>query len=99
MEALGRINAPESITALKRIVESKKMFGWTEPQELRIAALQALEKLDPAWAIAFLPKSGLDKADLTLAPLEVDVQLQVRPPAPPQARAPATSRSLPSAPI
>jgi hypothetical protein len=71
VEALGRIQAPEAVAALKRIVESKKMFGWTEPQELRIAALQALEKLDPTWAIAFLPKSGLDRADLALAPLEV----------------------------
>jgi hypothetical protein len=71
VEALGRIHAPEAIAALKRIVESKKIFGWTEPQELRIAALQALEKLDPAWAVAFLPKSGMDKADLALAPLDL----------------------------
>jgi hypothetical protein len=71
VEALGRIQASEAIGALKRIVESKKVFGWTEPQELRIAALQALENLDPAWAIAFLPKSGLDRGDLTLAPLEI----------------------------
>jgi len=72
-EALGRIHAPESITALKRIVESKKVFGWAHPQELRIAALQSLEKLDPAWAREFLPKSGLTKSDLTLAPLEMAV--------------------------
>jgi hypothetical protein len=71
VEALGRIHAPESVTALKRIVESRKVFGWIEPLELRIAAMQALQKLDPTWAIQFLPKSGLDKADLTLAPLEV----------------------------
>ncbi len=71
VEALGRIHAPEGVTALKRIVESKKVFGWIEPLELRIAAMQALQKLDPAWAAQFLPKSGLDKADLTLAPLEV----------------------------
>jgi hypothetical protein len=70
-EALGRIHAPESIATLKRIVEAKKMLGWLHPQELRIAAMQALERLDPAWALAFLPKSGLDKADLTLAPLDV----------------------------
>ena len=68
-EALGRIHAPESVAALKRIVETKKMFGWTHPQELRIAAWQALEKLDPSWARGFLPRSGLEKADLTLAPL------------------------------
>ena len=71
VEALGRIQAPESTAALKRIVEARKMFGWAEPQELRIAAIQALEKLDPAWAIAFLPKSGLDKDDLALAPLDL----------------------------
>jgi hypothetical protein len=71
VEALGRIVATESITALKRIVEAKKFLGWVQPQELRIAAWQALEKLDPIWAIAFLPLSNLDKADLTLAPLEM----------------------------
>jgi hypothetical protein len=70
-EALGRIHAPESIAALKRIVETKKVFGWGHPQELRIAALQALEKLDPVWAREFFSKSGLSKADLTLAPLEM----------------------------
>ncbi len=71
VEALGRIHASEGIAALKRIVESRKVFGWIEPLELRIAAMQALQKLDPAWAKQFLPKSGLDKADLALAPLEV----------------------------
>lgn len=71
VEALGRIHAPESVTALKRIAEAKKFLGWLQPQELRIAAWQALEKLDPAWALAFLPHSGLDKADLTLAPLDI----------------------------
>ena len=70
-EALGRIHAPESIAALQRIVTAKKVFGWVHPQELRIAALQALEKLDSAWAAQFLPKSGLDKTDMTLAPLEM----------------------------
>jgi len=68
-EALGRIHAPESVAALKRIVEAKKVFGWAHPQELRIAALQALQTLDPLWALEFVAKSGLSKADLTLAPL------------------------------
>jgi hypothetical protein len=70
-EALGRIRAPESISALKRIVEPRKVFGWVQPEELRIAALQALEKLDPLWAGEFLPKSGLQESDLALAPLEM----------------------------
>ena len=70
-EALGRIHAPESIAALKRIVETKKVFTWAHPQELRIAALQALHKLDPTWAREFLSKSGLSNADLALAPLDM----------------------------
>jgi hypothetical protein len=71
IEALGRIHAPESTITLKRIVEAKKMFGWVHPQELRIAALQALAVLDPEWARDFVAKSGIDREDLALAPLDV----------------------------
>jgi len=71
VEAVGRINAPEAITALKRIVEGKKFLGWIQPQELRIAAIQALGRLDPGWAVAFLPQSGLDREDLALAPIAI----------------------------
>jgi hypothetical protein len=71
IEALGRVNAPEAITTLKRIAETKKMFGWVHPQELRIAAMQALVKLDPEWTREFLPKSGIESEDLALAPLEI----------------------------
>jgi len=73
IEALGRIQAPESASTLKRLVEAKKVFGWVQPQELRIAALQALEKLDPDWVRDYLPKSGIEKEDFTLAPLEIPV--------------------------
>jgi hypothetical protein len=73
IEALGRINAPESVSTLKRVVEAKKMFGWVHPQELRIAALQALFKLDAEWAGDFLAKSGIESGDMTLAPLDVPV--------------------------
>jgi hypothetical protein len=71
IEALGRIHAPESTITLKRVVEAKKMFGWIHPQELRIAALQALMGLDPEWARDFVAKSGIDREDLALAPLDV----------------------------
>jgi len=47
------------------------MFGWVHPEELRIAALQALESLDPKWAAAYLPLSGIEQQELKLAPLEV----------------------------
>ena len=71
VEALGRIPATESVAALKRIAGGKKVFGWAHSQELRIASLQALEKLDLAWAQEFLPKSGIENEDLTLAPLTI----------------------------
>ena len=74
IEALGRIHAPETLTTLKRIVETKKMFSWGYPQELRIAAMQALEKLDPEWGREFWPKSGISEEDLMLAPLDVPAQ-------------------------
>src|SRR6266853_5398074 len=73
IEALGRINAQESVSTLKRIAETKKVFGWLHPQELRIAALQALEGLDPEWVAEFLPKSGIEKEEYTLAPLNLPV--------------------------
>jgi hypothetical protein len=71
LEALGRLRAPESINTLRRIVEAKKIFGWVNPQELRIAAFQALAKMDPEWAKKFLPESGIEPEELTLGPLEV----------------------------
>lgn len=70
IEALGRLKAPESANALKRILDARKIFGWVHPQELRITALQALEGLDTAWVAEYLPKSGIEEADLKLAPLE-----------------------------
>ena len=71
IEALGRIHATESVATLKRIAETKKMFGWAYPQELRIAALQALEKLEPEWAADFFGRSGIEREDMALAPLDV----------------------------
>ena len=71
IEALGRLRASESASALKRILEARKLFGWAHPQEMRIAAIQALEKLEPEWVKGFLPVSGIEGSDLRLAPLDV----------------------------
>ena len=74
IEALGRLQAPEATNTLKRIVEQKKIFGWQNPQELRIAALQALEKVEPAWVQEVMPKCGIEQEEMGLAPLEIPVQ-------------------------
>ena len=73
LEALGRLRAPEAMNTLRRIVEAKKIFGWANPQELRIAAFQALAKMDPDWAMKFFPESGIEASDLKLEPLEIPV--------------------------
>ncbi|HEX2777411.1 MAG TPA: PilZ domain-containing protein, partial [Candidatus Acidoferrales bacterium] len=70
IEALGRMRALVAVDDLRRYVESRKTFGWAYPDEIRMAAAQALVKLDPEWIQAFLPSSGLDPKVLTLAPLD-----------------------------
>jgi hypothetical protein len=70
IEALGCMRAPAAAGHLRQFVESKKTFGWTYPDEVRMAAAQALVKLDPEWMQTFLPQSGLDPEVLALAPLD-----------------------------
>jgi hypothetical protein len=70
IEALGRMRAPAAAGHLRRFVEERKTFGWVYPDEIRMAAAQALVKLDPAWIQEFLPQSGLDTKVFQLAPLD-----------------------------
>jgi hypothetical protein len=70
IEALGRMRAFAAVEHLRRYVESRKSFSWAYPDEIRMAAAQALVKLDPDWIHAFLPSSGLDPKVLPLAPLD-----------------------------
>lgn len=70
MEALGRMRAPAAAGHLRLFVEARKRFGWLHPEEIRMAAAQALVKIDPEWIRRFLPRSGLDAGALALAPLD-----------------------------
>jgi PilZ domain len=70
IEALGRMRAPVAVSHLRRFVESRKAFSWAYPEEIRMAAAQALMKMDEEWIRAFLPQSGLDTAVMALAPLD-----------------------------
>jgi hypothetical protein len=70
IEALGRMRASAAAGHLRRFVEERKTFGWVYPDEIRMAAAQALVKLDPAWIQEFLPQSGLDARVFQLAPLD-----------------------------
>ena len=70
IEALGRIRASGTAERLRHFLEDRKTFGWTYPDEIRMAVAQALAKIDADWLRAFIPKSGLDAAVLALAPLD-----------------------------
>lgn len=70
VEALGRLRAPEMESSLLEFVEAKGTWRWAYPHEMRIAAAQALIKLDRERAVTLLANSGLDKHLLDLAPLD-----------------------------
>ncbi len=70
VEALGRLRAPTAAPLLQQLVEAKMVWRWREPREIRIAAAQALRKIDPEWARKSLKRSGLTAAELAVAPLE-----------------------------
>jgi len=72
IEALGRLRTSGAEAVLRKIAELRKMFSWANPSELRLVAAQAMEKIDPEWARAFIPKSGLSVAELSLEPLDAD---------------------------
>jgi hypothetical protein len=71
VESLGRLKDPESVATLREILEAKKTFGWIHHRELRIAAAQALSKTDPRYGSQVLSDSGLEPAELAIAPLDM----------------------------
>ena len=70
IESLGRLRDIEAVSVLRAIVEDKKLFGYSQHRELRIAAIQALSKIDPRYGTQALADSGLDAGELAIAPLD-----------------------------
>ena len=70
IEALGRLRAQEATEMLRVIAESRHMFRWSHPAELRLAAVQSLAKIDEGWASDFIPRSGFNSMELSMAPLD-----------------------------
>jgi hypothetical protein len=71
VESLGRLRDLEAVATLREILEAKKTFGWIHHRELRIAAAQALSKTDPRYGSQVLSDSGLEPAELAIAPLDM----------------------------
>ena len=70
IESLGRLREPEAVPVLRAIAEAKKLFGYTQHRELRIAAIQSLAKIDPRYGTQALAESGIEAGELALAPLD-----------------------------
>jgi len=71
LESLGRLRDTEAVQMLREILESKKTFGWLHHRELRIAAAQALSKTDPRYSSQVMSDSGIEPAELAIAPLDM----------------------------
>ena len=71
IESLGRLKDADAVPTLREILEAKKTFGWIHHRELRIAAAQALSKTDPRYSSQVLADSGLEPAELAIAPLDM----------------------------
>jgi hypothetical protein len=51
-------------------MDARQVWRWVYPSELRIAAAQALMRLDPTMALEKLNASGLERKDLALEPTD-----------------------------
>jgi hypothetical protein len=77
VEALGRLRASGASTLLQHILESKQVWRWAYPNELRIAAAQSLLRVDPAVGMEKVAASGIDRKELTLEPADPEPNASV----------------------
>jgi PilZ domain-containing protein len=70
IEALGRLREPDAVPVLRSLCEAKKMFKFSQHRELRIAAAQALARIDPRYATQIMSESGLEPGELAIGPLD-----------------------------
>jgi hypothetical protein len=91
IEALGRLRTAGAEAQLTELLMHRTLLGWAFPRELRLAAMQALQRVNPENAASLLPRSGLNESELKIGPLAVANSNWVR-----QRRYP---RVVPSGPI
>jgi len=70
IEAAGRLRASAASPLLQQVLEAKQVWRWAYHVELRIAAAQALRKIEPALALEKIAASGLDRRELVLEPID-----------------------------
>jgi len=70
IEAAGRLRASAASPILQKMLDAKQVWRWSYHSELRIAAAQALQKIEPTVAMEKIATSGLDRKDLVLEPTD-----------------------------
>ncbi len=70
VESLGRLREDDAVPVLRNLLETKKMWRWSHHRELRVAAAQALAKIDPRYGSQIMAESSLEPAELAIAPLD-----------------------------
>ena len=77
VEALGRLRASAASALFQHILDTRQVWRWVYPNELRIAAAQALLRVDPAVGMEKVAASGIDRKELSLEPSDPDPHASV----------------------
>jgi hypothetical protein len=77
VEALGRLRASGASALLQHILETKQVWRWVYPNELRIAAAQAMLRVDQVVGMEKVAASGIDRKELTLEPTDPEANASV----------------------
>jgi hypothetical protein len=77
VEALGRLRASGASALLQHILDTRQVWRWVYPNELRIAAAQALLRVDATVGMEKVAASGIDRKELTLEPADPEPNASV----------------------
>jgi len=77
IEGLGRLRASAAMGLLQHILETKQVWRWVYPNEMRIASAQALLLIDKAVGMDRVAASGIDRRELTLEPIDPEINSSV----------------------
>src|SRR5438874_686639 len=77
VEALGRLRASGASALFQHILDTRQVWRWVYPNELRIAAVKSLLRVDPAVGMEKVAASGIDRKELSLEPSDPDPNASV----------------------
>jgi hypothetical protein len=77
VEAIGRLRASAASALLQHILDTRQVWRWVYPNELRIAAAQALIRVDPSVGMERVAASGIDRKELMLEPTDPEANASV----------------------